>query len=146
MIDLKAILTEYADEHNFEFKELGDGKYGIDIAIRLKDGSYRHQFVWLWIVKGRGRGMDCVYFISRAGRFTPEINTNQLIRESGHGTYTTITVMADKDKRGNPCETIVVQASPVYEFLSKEEFLYILWEVADVADIIEKRHFGGDQN
>ena len=29
---------------------------------------------------------------------------------------------------------------------AKEEFLYILWEVAERADILEERFFGGDSN
>ena len=146
MIDLKETLTEYAAEKKYKIKELDGGKLGIDIAMKLKDGSFRYQFVWVWMVEGRGKGKDCIYFTSRAGIYTPKINLYQLVKESGYGVYSTITIVPDKDKEGNPCETVVVQASPVQEFLSKEEFLYILWEVAEVADILEERHFGGDTN
>lgn len=146
MIDLKQVLTEYAESKKYKIKELDGGKLGIDIAMKLKDGSFRYQFVWVWLVPGRGKGKDCVYFTSRAGTYTPNVNLYQLVKESGYGVYSTITIVPDKDKEGNPCETVVVQASPVQEFLSKEEFLYILWEVAEVADILEERHFGGDTN
>ena len=112
----------------------------------MKDNSNRFQVVWCWIEAGRGKGKDCLYMTSRAGIYNPELNLYQLLKESGFGTYSTITVVSDKDKEGNPCETIVVQASPVLEFLSKEEFLFILWEVAEIADILEVKHFGGDAN
>ena len=49
-------------------------------------------------------------------------------------------------KEGNPCETVVIQASPILEYLQKEEFIDILWEVAEIADILEEKHFGGDSN
>ena len=146
MIDLKEVLTAYSEERKYKLKEIDVGKFSIDIAMKLKDGSFRYQFVWIWVSEGRGKGKDCVYFTSRAGTFSPNVNVYQLIKESGYGVYTTITIVPDKDKDGNPCETVVVQASPVHEFLSKDEFLYILWEVAEVADIIEEKHFGCDVN
>lgn len=146
MIDLKEVLTAYSEERKYKLKEIEDGKFSIDIAMKLKDGSFRYQFVWVWVSEGRGKGKDCVYFTSRAGTYTPDVNVYQLIKESGYGVYTTITIVPDKDKEGNPCETVIVQASPVYEFISKEEFLYILWEVAEVADILEEKHFGCDVN
>ncbi|BDS13671.1 hypothetical protein [Aureispira anguillae] len=146
MINLKEVLTEYAEHKNYKLRELDGGKFSIDIAMKLKDGSFRYQFVWIWISPNRGKGKDCVYFTSRAGAYTPNVNLYQLIRESGYGIYTTVTIVSDKDKEGNPCETVVVQASPVHEHLSKEQFLYILWEVAEVADILEEKHFGGDSH
>lgn len=146
MINLKEVLTEYTEERKFKLKELDDGKFSVDIAMKLKDGTYRYQFVWVWISEGRGKGKDCIYFTSRAGTYTPNINNYQLLKESGYGIYSTITIVPDKDKEGNPCETVVVQASPIHEHLSREQFLYILWEVAEVADIIEEKHFGGDSN
>jgi len=146
MLDLKTTLLEYAASSPHKFKELDNGKFCIDFAFKLKDGSKRYQMVWCWLSKGRAKGKDCVYFTSRAGTYNPSVNMYKLLKEAGYGTYSTITVVSDKDKDGNPCETVVVQASPVLEFLSKDEFLYILWEVGEVADIVEEKHFGGDSN
>lgn len=146
MIDLKKTLTEYAAAKKYKIEELAGGKFGIDIGMELKDGSFRYQFVWVWVVEGRGKGKDCIYLTSRVGAYTPNLNVEQLIKESGSCVYSTITIVPDKDKEGSPCETVVVQASPVQTFLSEEEFIYILWEVAEVADILEERHFGGDTN
>ncbi len=146
MIDLREVLTEYSDVKKYKLKELDNGKFSIDIAMKLKDGSFRYQFVWIWLAEGRAKGKDCVYMTSRAGIYTPNANLYQLLKESGYGVYSTVTIVPDKDKEGNPCETVVVQASPVLEYLQKEEFIEILWEVAEIADILEEKHFGGDSN
>lgn len=146
MINIREVLTEYAEIKRYKLKELDNGKFSLDVSMKLKDGSARYQFVWVWIAEGRAKGENCVYLTSRAGTYTPNANLYQLLKESGYGVYSTITIVPDKDKDGNPCETIVVQASPMEKYLTKEEFLYILLEVAEVADIIEEKHFGGDLN
>lgn len=146
MINLREVLTEYAEVKKYKLKELDNGKFSIDIAMKLKDGSSRYQFVWIWLAEGRAKGKDCIYLTSRAGNYTPNVNVYQLLKESGYGVYSTVTIVPDKDKEGNPCETVVIQASPILEYLQKEEFIDILWEVAEIADILEEKHFGGDSN
>lgn len=146
MIDLREVLTEYAEVKRYKLKELENGKFSMDIAMQLKDGTYRYQFVWIWLAEGRAKGKDCVYLTSRIGGYTPNVNVYQLLKESGYGVYSTLTIVPDKDKEGKPCETVVVQASPILEYLQKEEFIDILWEVAEIADILEEKHFGGDSN
>ncbi|MFK7796147.1 MAG: hypothetical protein AB8E82_01755 [Aureispira sp.] len=146
MIDLKAVLTEYATAKEFKIKELDNGKFSIDVILKLKAGSARYQFVWVWIAEGRAKGKDCVYITSRVGIYTPNVNVYQLLKESGYGVYSTITIVPDKDKEGKPCESIFIQASPILEYLEEEELIEILMEVAEIADILEEKHFGGDSN
>ena len=50
MINLKETLTEYAAAKKYKIEELDGGKLGIDIGMELKDGSFRYQFVWVWVV------------------------------------------------------------------------------------------------
>ena len=147
MLDLKEVLTEYADSRKYKLKELDNGTFSIDIAMKLQDGSFRYQFVWAWVIKGRAKGQkDCIYLNSRVGTYNPTVNLYDLIKESGCGVYSSVTIVNDKDKEGNPCETIVIHASPIQELVTKEEFLYILWEVAERADILEEKFFGGDSH
>lgn len=146
MIDLRKVLTEYAEVKKYKLKELDNGKFIIGITMKLKDGSFRHQFVWIWVAKGRAKGKDCIYLVSRSGTYNSNSNVYQLLKESAHGVYSTVAIVPDKDKEGNSCETVVVQASPILEYLQKEEFIEILWEVAEIADILEEKHFGGDLN
>ena len=110
MINLREVLTEYAEVKKYKLKELDNGKFSIDIAMKLKDGSSRYQFVWIWLAEGRAKGKDCIYLTSRAGNYTPNVNVYQLLKESGYGVYSTVTIVPDKDKEGNPCETVVIQA------------------------------------
>ncbi len=146
MIDLKEVLTEYAEAKKYKLKEMDGGVFSLDIAMKLSDGSFRYQFVWAWVIPGRAKGQDCIYLNSRIGTYNPTVNLYNLMKDSGAGVYSSVTIVNDKDKQGNPCETIVVHASPIREMVSKEEFLYILWEVAERADILEERFFGGDNN
>lgn len=147
MLNLEEVLTAYCEKKQYRMKKMDGGKFNIDIAMRLKDGSYRYQLVWVWVSEERAKGKkDCIYFTSRVGVYTPVVNLYNLMREAGYGVYSTVTIVPDTDKEGQPCETVVVQASPVHEYLTEDELLYILWEVAEMADILEEKHFGGDKN
>ena len=80
-----------------------------------------------WEVKGRGKGKDCVYLTSRVGSYSSSIDLYQLVKEAGYGIYTTVTVVGDKDKAGKPCESIMVQASPVSRvFKQRSVFVYFV--------------------
>ena len=146
MIDLKKVLTDYANSKKYKLKEMDNGIFSLDISMKLSDGSMRYQYVWIWVIPGRAKGQDCIYLNSRVGTFNPTINLYRLMKDSGAGVYSSVTIVNDKDKQGNPCESIVVHASPIQNMVTKEEFLYILWEVAERADILEERYFGGDDN
>lgn len=146
MIDLKKVLTDYADSKKYKLKEMDNGIFSLDISMKLSDGSMRYQYVWIWVIPGRAKGQDCIYLNSRVGTFNPTINLYGLMKDSGAGVYSSVTIVNDKDKQGNPCESIVVHASPIQNMVTEEEFLYILWEVAERADILEERYFGGDDN
>ena len=146
MIDLKKVLTDYANSKKYKLKEMDNGIFSLDISMKLSDGSMRNQYVWIWVIPGRAKGQDCIYLNSRVGTFNPTINLYRLMKDSGAGVYSSVTIVNDKDKQGNPCESIVVNASPIQNMVTKEEFLYILWEVAERADILEERYFGGDDN
>ncbi len=145
MIDLKTILLEYAATTSHKLKLLDGDKFSIDFAYRMKDGSTRYQLVWCWIAKGRARGKDCVYFTSRVGNFKPDLNLYLLLKEAGYGAYSTVTIVSDKDNEGNPCESVVVQASPLLEHTTKESLLNVLYEVGETADILEQKYFGADK-
>jgi len=83
---------------------------------------------------------------SRAGMYNNNLNLYQLLKDSGSGYYSTITIVPDKNAEGNPCETVVVQASPYLDSLSVELLGDIIFEVANEADWLEEKHFGGDNN
>lgn len=146
MIDLRAVISDYATRKKFKWKETDNGIFSIDIAMKLSDGSMRYQYVWIWIIPGRAKGQDCIYLNSRVGTYNPTVNLYTMMRDSGAGVYSSVTLVNDKDTNGNPCETIVVHASPIREHVTQAELEYIIWEVAERADVLEERYFGGDAN
>ncbi|MDW8347925.1 MAG: hypothetical protein RML94_13270 [Bacteroidia bacterium] len=145
--NLKASLDKIATELTATPpKEVAEGVYLLDIPLILKDGSKRYQYVYVRIVPQRYKGKDCILVNSRCGMYNPGINTYQLLKENSFGVYTTITIYQDKTSDDKDCETVVVQASPVAEATSIELLKLIIWEVAEAADIIEEKFFGGDKN
>ncbi|MCS7029756.1 MAG: hypothetical protein NZ519_13435 [Bacteroidia bacterium] len=146
-MNLKEILEKIAAEFNAQPpKEVGHNVYLLDIPLVLKDGSKRYQYVFVRIVPQRYKGKDCIVINSRCGTYNPGINTYQILKESSQCVYTTITIYEDKTPEGKDCETVAIQASPILEATSYEELKLIIWEVAEAADIIEEKYFGGDKN
>ncbi|MFN3317038.1 MAG: hypothetical protein ACK40K_09520, partial [Raineya sp.] len=88
------------------------------------------------------------YFNSRCGTYEEgATDTYNLLKEAGFGHYSMVTITKDKLADGTPCETVIVQASPIGEHINTlDELADIVWEVAEVADIIEEKYFGGDKN
>jgi hypothetical protein len=144
--DLKTVVSNIANRWNYKLDEVNPGIFRIDVAIKMKDGSYRYQFVWLWIIAGRHFGKDVVYMNSRCGEYNANLNHYKLLKESGYGTYAQVTITTDKRPDGSPCESIIVQSvQPVH--LTNEDILNeAIYDVAYNADIIEETYFGGDNN
>ncbi len=147
MLDLRSALLNISRRWNYKMDEVSPEVWRMDVAIPLKDGKFRYQFVYIWQAKGRWFNQkDCIYINSRCGTYTQALNHYNLLKEGGYGFYTSVTVTNDKDKEGRPCESLVVQASPVLEWTTPELLNEIIYEVAYNADIIEERYFGGDNN
>jgi hypothetical protein len=144
--DLKGALEQIAQKFNYKLDRLNEEQWRLDVPMKLKDGSYRYQFVYLWISKGYAKGKDVIYMNSRAGIYSAQINLYNILKEAGYGVYSAITITNDKKADGTPCETIIVQASPIAEYTNLDTLSYIIFEVASVADILEEKYFGGDNN
>lgn len=146
MFDLKNTITSICERWKYKMEELSPGVFRVDVAIKMKDESWRYQFVYAWIIPGRHLGKDVVYFNSRCGEYNPNINHYKLLKEGGFGTYAQVTVTTDKRKDGSPCETIIVQAVQPIELTNETILDAVLYDVAYNADIIEEVYFGGDNN
>lgn len=145
-MDLKLVLTNICTRWKYKMDEITPGIFRIDVAIKQKDESFRYQFVYAWIIPGRYYGKDVVYMNSRCGEYNLNLNMYQMLKESGYGNYSSVTVTTDKRADGSPCETIVVQAVQPIEFTSEAILNEVMYDVATNADIIEKIYFGGDKN
>lgn len=146
MFDLKVIVENIAKRWNYKIDEVSPGVFRVDVAIKMKDESFRYQFVYIWIIKERYFGKDVVYMNSRCGEFNQNLNLYKMLKEGGYGTYCAVTVTTDKRADGTPCETVIVQAVQPIEFTNETILNEVIYDVAYNADIIEATYFGGDNN
>lgn len=146
MIDLKTALTNISTRWKYKMDEVSPNVWRMDVALKMKDESWRYQYVYTWIVQSRFQGKDAIYMNSRCGEYNSNLNLYNLLKESGYGNYCSVTVTTDKRADGTPCETIIVQASLAHEHTTEELLDKVLFEVANGADIIEEKFFGGDSN
>lgn len=143
--ELKSKMEQVAREWNTKFDDLGNGVYRIDVPLRLNDGSMRYQFVFGREAQGFAKGKDVFYFNSRAGVVNPGTNLYNMLKEAGLGVYSMVTIINDHDQNNNPREVLLVQASPIKEYTQDYELIkFIIAEVAEVADFLEQKYFGGD--
>ena len=147
MLDLNAIISKYATEKQYEFEAHEDGRFSIDVAMQMKDGNTRYQYVWIWVEEERAKDKACVFFASEVGDYDASVNLYELMKEANYSVYSSIAIVENHGEEDDETqEIILVQASPIYDYLEEDEFIYILEEVAQVADVIEESHFGQDVN
>jgi hypothetical protein len=146
MFDLKTAILNIAEKWKYKVDEVSPGVFRIDVAIKMKDESWRYQFVYVWIIQGRHFGKDVVYMNSRCGEYNPNLNHYKLLKEGGFGTYAQVTITTDKRADGSACETLIVQAVQPVELTNETILNEVIYDVAYNADIIEESYFGGDNN
>ena len=49
-MDLKITVTNIATRWNYKVEEVSPGIFRMDVAIKMKDGTFRYQFVYVWII------------------------------------------------------------------------------------------------
>ena len=146
MFDLKTAILNIAEKWKYKVDEVSPGVFRIDVAIKMKNDSWRYQFVYAWIIAGRHFGKDVVYMNSRCGEYNPNLNHYKLLKEGGFGTYAQVTITTDKRVDGSACETIIVQAVQPVDLTNETILNEVIYDVAFNADVIEESYFGGDNN
>lgn len=146
MIDLKTVMTNISNKWKYKLDEVSPGIWKIDVAIKLKDDTWRYQNVWVWEIKGRHFGKDVIYMNTRCGEYNPNLNHYKLLKEGGYGTFAQVTITTDKRADGSPCETLIVQAVQPVELTNETILNEVIYDVAFNADIIEQTYFGGDNH
>lgn len=144
-MDLQATLQQIASRYNYKLDEIKQGTFRMDIAVPLKDGTFRYQFVYIWKI-AEPSGRERIYMNSRCGVYTPMVNLYNIIKEAAFCNYATVTITTDTTPEGQPCETVITQAVPALAMTTPELLNDIIYEVAVNADIIEEKYFGGDKN
>ncbi len=146
MFDLKTAMKNISDKWKYKLDEVSPGVWKIDVALKMKDGSWRYQNVWVWEIKGRHFGKDVIYMNSRCGEYNPNLNHYKMLKEGGYGTFAQVTITTDKRVDGTPCETVIVQAVQPVELTNETILNEVIYDVAFNADIIEETYFGGDNH
>ena len=125
--------------------EVSEGVFALDIGLKLKDGTTRYQFIYARLEKN-AQGQERIYITSRCGIYNASLNFYNILRETGACNYSTVTIGNGKDKEGNPIEVVMAQAAPLAIHTTPDLLDAIVFEVANMADFIESRYFGGDVN
>jgi hypothetical protein len=147
MFNLKQSLDAISAKWKYKLDELSTpGVYRMDVAIKVGEEKWRYQFVYIWESKERYFGKPAIYMNSRCGEASQRLNYYNILKEAGFGNLTSITVTTDKRADGSDCETIVCQAGLPVDFITEELLSNTIYEVANNADIIEEKYFGGDGN
>ncbi|MBL7912032.1 MAG: hypothetical protein JNJ41_13320 [Bacteroidia bacterium] len=146
MFDLKTAMTNISNKWKYKLDEVSPGIWKIDVALKMKDNSWRYQNVWVWEIKGRHFGKDVIYMNTRCGEYNPNLNHYKMLKEGGYGTFAQVTITTDKRPDGTPCETVIVQAVQPIELTNETILNEVIYDVAYNADIIEMTYFGGDNH
>ncbi len=141
--DLKTLVQSIADKWKYKLEELEGEKLRLDVAIKMKDDTWRYQFVYLWI-KVQG-DHSYVYMNSRVGQYDRRVDLYKLLVESGYGRYCAVTILPDK-LDGRDVESICVSACPHAKVVNEELLDQIIYDVAFNADYLEKMLFGEDKH
>jgi hypothetical protein len=144
-MELKQTLTDIALKWGYKMEELSPGVFGLDISIKRKNSdTIRYQYVTARFEEIEGAEKK-VYISSRSGICHNGLNYYELLKESLFCNYCTVCILATKDKEGNPNESVIVQAAPLAKHTNSDMLDTILFEVANNADYIEEKFFGGDK-
>lgn len=144
-MDLKQTLTDIALKWGYKMEELTPGVFGMDISIKRKTSeTIRYQYITVRFEEFEGAEKK-IYISSRSGICHDGLNYHDILKESLFCNYCTVSILATKDKEGNPDESLIVQAAPLEKHTSPDMLDTILFEVANNADYIEEKYFGGDK-
>lgn len=141
--ELQVLLQGISDKWKYKLEEINDDKFRLDVAIKMKDDTWRYQYVYVWI-KLQGKE-SYIYMNSRVGLYDRRVDLYNLIIESGFCKYSTVTILPDKID-GRDCESICVSASPQAKLISQDLLDNIIYDVAFNADYLEKKIFNEDKN
>lgn len=146
MFDLRQALQSISAKWKYKLDEISPNVFRMDVAIKVGDDKWRYQYVYLWEVKDRYFGQPAIYMNSRCGVVSPNINFYNILKECAFGNISALTIAKDKKTDGSECETIICQAGLPTEFITETMLDKTIYEVANNADIIEEKYFGGDGN
>ncbi|MDP2385623.1 MAG: hypothetical protein Q8M29_04575 [Bacteroidota bacterium] len=146
MFDLRQSLTAIASKWKYKLEEISPAIFKIDVAIKIGEDKWRYQYVFVWEQKERYNGQSAIYMNSRCGEASVKLNLYNILKEAAFGNLSSLAIANDKRADGSDTETVVCQAALPTEFITQDMLDKTIYEVANNADIIEEKYFGGDGN
>lgn len=142
--NIEGWLPELAMDWNTKFEKLDDGvTWAIDVPINAKNDKQRFQWVYISYGVGVAKGNDIYDVRSKIGDYLPTLNLHGMMVEAKYGFYSMVCIK-ELRRDGKRVEVMNVQAGPLADHVtSYEQFKFIIQEVADNADILEDKFFGG---
>jgi len=141
--ELHKLLTQIAEKWEYTLDTIGDDYFRMDVAIKIDDEKWRHQFVNIWL-KTEGEE-TYIYLNSRVGKYYNTTDHYMLLVQSGFCKYSSVTILPDKINN-KECESICVSASPHTSIITQELLDTIIYDVGSNADYLESKIYGKDRN
>ncbi|MEM6722624.1 MAG: hypothetical protein AAF598_01230 [Bacteroidota bacterium] len=140
MNSLKERVTAIAERYKWKIADLQNDKIRLDISIKLKDGRFRFQFVFIGL--NQNDGGKTIYMNSRIGTYSSGLLYPMIKKTGATCRYSSLGIVNDT-KDGKPVETFIIQAVPDVD-ISDDLLNKIIFEVGNTADFMEETFFGGD--
>jgi hypothetical protein len=142
MVALDEFMRRVADELGQSLKELDGGVFMVDYPIRTATGELRRQYVYAQNEIRNGR--EIFLFTSRCGRYSPQVDLYKLMKAGLHSIYAGLTITSDRLRTGQEIEIVAAFAATIASSADYDELRYLIQEVAELADEVERRFFGGE--
>lgn len=123
--------------------EIAPGVFRIKYAIVYPDGKKRFQNIVcskkaLPYVGGQ---KDHLLVTGMVGVYYELVDLAKLLRENRHSIYTNISIVTSKNPDGSPVDLLSVAAKQPLDAMTGEFFEFVTFEVANVADWMERCAF-----
>jgi hypothetical protein len=142
MIALDEFMHKVAEELGQSVKTLEGGVLMIDYPIVTAKGENRRQYVY-----GQQEvrnGLEVYLFTSRCGRYGPQTDLYKLMKANLHAIYASLTITSDRLRTGQEIEIVAAFAATIASSADYDELRYLIREVAELADEVERKYFGGE--
>jgi hypothetical protein len=142
--NLDTWIPKLAGDWNTKHEKLDNGvTWGIDVPFKLKDGSYRYQWVYISFGVGVAKGNDIYDVRSKVGDYSAKVDLHGLLQEAKYGYHSAVCIR-ESSREGKQVEVVFVQAGPFAEYVTNyDQMKFIIEEVGANADILEHKFYGG---
>ncbi|MCS7084685.1 MAG: hypothetical protein NZ534_01235 [Bacteroidia bacterium] len=141
MTSLEEFMHKVGQELNQNVRSLEGDVWMMDFPIVSSAGQSRHQYVYAQ--KEVRNGREVYLFTSRCGRYTPQTDLYKLLKENRRSIYAGLTITTDRLRTGQEVEIVAAFAATIAASADYDELRYLIQEVAELADEVERKYFGG---